>query len=163
MAEPGERSRFLAVVGPSGSGKSSVVRAGVLPALRAGTLPGSDRWFVVEMLPGAYPFEELEAALLKIAVNPPASLLEQLERDDHGLLRAARRVLPDDDSELLIVIDQFEELFTLVEDEARRSWFLAMLDAATGDPRSRVRVAAVRRVRRPAGRPDPGGASAVRR
>ncbi len=140
MSEPGERSRFLAVVGPSGSGKSSVVRAGVLPALRAGTLPGSDRWFVVEMLPGAYPFEELEAALLKIAVNPPASLLEQLERDDHGLLRAARRVLPDDDSELLIMIDQFEELFTSVEDEARRSRFLAMLDAATGDPRSRVRV-----------------------
>jgi WD40 repeat protein/DNA-binding SARP family transcriptional activator len=140
MGETGQRARFLAVVGPSGSGKSSVVRAGVLPALRAGSLPGSDRWFVVEMLPGAYPFEELEAALLKIAVNPPASLLEQLERDDHGLLRAARRVLPDDDSELLIVIDQFEELFTLVEDEARRFRFLAMLDAAVGDPRSRVRV-----------------------
>jgi WD40 repeat protein/serine/threonine protein kinase len=140
MSEPGEASRFLAVVGPSGGGKSSLVRAGLLPALRNGAVPGSDRWFVVEMFPGAYPFEELEAALLKLAVNPPASLMEQLERDEHGLLRAARRVLPADDSELLIVVDQFEELFTLVQDEARRARFMATLHAAVADPRSRVRV-----------------------
>src|SRR5262249_27360332 len=48
-------TRFLAVVGPSGSGKSSVVRAGLIPALRRGALPGSNHWPVVEMFPGAYP------------------------------------------------------------------------------------------------------------
>ncbi len=138
MSERGPR--FLAVVGPSGSGKSSLVRAGLVPAVRSGALPSSERWFVVEMLPGAHPFEELEGALLRVAVNPPASLMEQLERDEFGLLRAVKRVLPNDDSELLIVIDQFEELFTLVTDEARRSAFLASLVAAVSDPRARVRV-----------------------
>jgi WD40 repeat protein/DNA-binding SARP family transcriptional activator len=140
MAEPGQQARLLAVVGPSGSGKSSLVRAGLLPALRDGALPGSAAWFVVELLPGAHPFEELEAALLRIAVNPPASLLQQLERDEHGLRWAAERVLPTGDGELLVVIDQFEELFTLVEDETQRARFLASLRAAATDPGSRVRV-----------------------
>jgi hypothetical protein len=140
MAEPSGQARLLAVVGPSGSGKSSLVRAGLLPALREGALPGSAGWFVVELLPGARPFEELEAALLRIAVNPPSSLIGQLERDEHGLRWAAERVLPAGDAELLLVIDQFEELFTLVEDEARRARFLASLDAAATDPGSRVRV-----------------------
>ena len=113
-------TRFLAVVGPSGSGKSSVVRAGLVPALRRGALPGSDRWAIAQMFPGAYPLEELEAALLRVAESPPASLLEQLEADERGLLRALKRVLPDDGSELVLVLDQLEEVFTLVEDEERR-------------------------------------------
>ncbi len=53
-----------------------------------------------------------------MAVNPPESLLGQLREDERGLLRAVNRILPQDRSvELLLVIDQFEELFTLVEDE----------------------------------------------
>ena len=47
-AEQGDR--FLALVGPSGSGKSSVVKAGLIPALRQGAVPGSERWFVAEMV-----------------------------------------------------------------------------------------------------------------
>ncbi|MCL4299715.1 MAG: protein kinase [Anaerolineae bacterium] len=136
-----ELARFLAVVGPSGSGKSSVVRAGLVPALRQGGLPNSDRWFVVEMLPGTHPWEELEAALLRIAVNPPDSLLAQLRQDERGLLRAVRRVLPADESiELVLVIDQFEELFTLVSDEDSRRHFLDSLVTAVLDPRSRLRL-----------------------
>lgn len=136
-----ELARFLAVVGPSGSGKSSVVRAGLLPSLREGGLPGSDKWFIVEMLPGAHPWEELEAALLRIAVNPPESLLAQLREDERGLLRAVRRVLPADESvELVLIIDQFEELFTLVADEDTRLHFLNSLVAAVLDPRSRLRL-----------------------
>jgi len=133
--------RFLAVVGPSGSGKSSVVRAGLIPALRRGGVPGSERWFVAELLPGAHPLEELELALLRLAIDRPANLAEQLARDERGLLRAARLILPaDDESELLLVIDQFEELFTLVEDEAARAHFLASLVAAATDARSRIRL-----------------------
>jgi hypothetical protein len=99
-------------VGASGGGKSTVVRAGLFPALRRSVIPGSSDWFLVETFPGAHPFEELEAALLRVAVNPPSSLIEQLERDEHGLLRAVKRVLPAGESELLLLVDQFEELFT---------------------------------------------------
>jgi WD40 repeat protein/DNA-binding SARP family transcriptional activator len=132
--------RFLAVVGPSGSGKSSVVLAGLVPALRAGGVAGSGEWHVVELSAGAYPLEELEAALLRIAVNPPPSLMEQLVADELGLLRVVKRVLPDDGSELLLVVDQLEEVFTLVEDDARRAHFLSMLERAVRDPQSRLRV-----------------------
>src|ERR671919_1345166 len=128
-----KQSRFLAVVGPSGSGKSSTVRAGLIPALRRGAIPGSEGWFVAQMVPGDDPFAELAAALLRVAVNPPSALIEQLERDDHGLLRAVKRVLPADGSELVLVIDQFEEVFTLVEDEGVRTHFLESLETAATD------------------------------
>ena len=133
-------SRFLTVVGPSGSGKSSLIRAGLIPALWRGELPGSERWFITDMIPGAHPLDELEVALIHIAANRPEDLREQLERNERGLVRAAQIILPDDGSELVIVIDQFEELFTLVEDEARRAHFLDLLYTAVIDPRSRVRV-----------------------
>src|SRR5690349_7393036 len=141
LVETTELARFLAVVGPSGSGKSSVVRAGLLPALRAGAVPGSARWTIVEMIPGAHPLEELEAVLLRVAVNPPTTLLDQLQADQRGLLRAVKRVLPQDPAvELLLVIDQFEEVFTLVEDEAARVHFLDSLYVAVADPSSRLRA-----------------------
>jgi WD40 repeat protein/class 3 adenylate cyclase len=133
-------TRFLAVVGPSGSGKSSVVRAGLIPALRRGAVAGSDTWGIADMFPGTNPLDGLEAALLRAAPEPPASLMDQLERDEHGLLRAVLRSLPSDGSELLVVIDQFEEVFTLVEDEAVRAHFLGSLEAAATDPHSRLRV-----------------------
>jgi hypothetical protein len=145
LAEPVEGSRFLAVVGPSGSGKSSVVRAGLIPTLRQGALPGSDHWFYVEMLPGAHPMEELEAALLRIAVNPPHSLLELLQRDEEGLYRTVTSLLPDDETELVLVVDQMEEVFTLVEDESARDHFLRSLVAAVQDPRTRLRLIATLR------------------
>jgi WD40 repeat protein/class 3 adenylate cyclase len=134
------QTRFLAVVGPSGSGKSSVVRAGLVPRLRQGALPGSDRWHVAEMFPGAYPLEELEAALLRTADSAPSGVLEQLERNELGLLRAVKQLLADDESELVLVVDQLEEAFTLVEDEGRRTQFLALLERAVTDPHARLRV-----------------------
>ncbi len=136
------RDRFLAVVGPSGSGKSSVVKAGLMPRLRQGALPDSDNWFISEMFPGANPLVELEAALLRVAINPPSSLRQQLGEDTEGLQRAIKRILPagDDDTELVLIIDQFEELFTQVEDEAARVHFLDSLRAALLDPHSRLRV-----------------------
>lgn len=133
--------RLLAIVGPSGSGKSSLVRAGLVPALRQGVLPGSEDWFVVDMLPGSQPFAELQAALLRIAASPaPPNLCDQLEGDEQGLMQAVKWVLPNDNSELVLLIDQFEELFTLTEEEDRRARFLASLVAAATHPRSRVRV-----------------------
>jgi WD40 repeat protein/serine/threonine protein kinase len=139
LSEVVEGHRLLGVVGPSGSGKSSTVRAGLLPALRAGAVPGSDTWFVVEMMPGTHPFEELEALLLRIATDPPSTLGDQLQRD-HGLVEVVAHVLPAGGSELLLVVDQLEELFTHVEDEGTRAGFLGCLASAAMDAHSRVRV-----------------------
>ncbi|MDQ7026093.1 MAG: hypothetical protein Q9P01_07980 [Anaerolineae bacterium] len=138
MDEHEELSRFLAVVGPSGSGKSSLVKAGLIPALVDGRLPNSEKWFAIEMLPGTHPLDELEVALVKIAANQAGNLNEQLRRDARGLIRVADIILPDDDSKLVLVIDQFEEVFTLLEDEDARQHFLDLLYVAASDDRSRV-------------------------
>src|ERR687892_633814 len=139
LSDQTEGSRFLAVVGPSGSGKSSLVRAGVLPALRRGALPGSERWFIADMHPGAHPFEELASALTRIAVNPPVDLVDRLERGEDGLGTTTSSLLPPG-SELVLVIDQFEELFTLLDDDDARTRFLAALSRAANDPDTRLRV-----------------------
>ena len=148
--------RLVAVVGPSGIGKSSVVKAGLVPALRSGALPGSEPWLVTDMFPGSYPYEELAAALLRVAVERPDDLVEELARDELGIRRVVKRILPAG-SELLLVVDQFEELFTLTADEETRRRFLAGLTALADDPHSpcaRSRHAA-RRLPRPSA-PLPG-------
>jgi WD40 repeat protein len=133
--------RFLAVVGPSGSGKSSVVRAGLIPALRQGKLPNSQYWFVTDMIPGPRPFEELGAALLQVAINTPPDLAQQLTDDPRGLLRVIEQILPEErDTELVLVIDQFEELFTLLDNENDRALFLDSLLHAVSAPQSRLRL-----------------------
>ncbi|MGD2078656.1 MAG: protein kinase, partial [Chloroflexota bacterium] len=146
------RSRFLAIVGPSGSGKSSAVKAGLIPALREGAIPAqgnqaaSDKWFVAEMVPGTHPFEELELTLWSIAVDPPPSLVEPMQKDTRGMLRTIRRVLPNEEGvQLLLVIDQLEELFTMVDDEERQKFFIDSLLAALRAPRSPLRVVATLR------------------
>ena len=113
----------MAVVGASGSGKSSVVRAGLVPAIR--TRPRSSREdpFVVEMFPGEHPIDELEAALLRIAVHPVPRLRERLDSGSRGLLEVVDLVAPGE-AEVVIVVDQFEEAFTLTTDQRERnaSW-----------------------------------------
>ncbi len=131
--------RLVALVGASGSGKSSAVRAGVVPAIRKAAITDSDLWLVAQMTPGAHPLIELEAALLRSTLDAPDSLKQQLAEPDDGLLRAALRVIPDR-GRLLLVIDQFEELFTLVEAESERQAFIDLLGPALDDPRGRVMV-----------------------
>ena len=91
------------------------------------------------MIPGARPMLELEAALLRSTFDPPDSLTEQLATPGVGLLRAALRLLPSG-SRLLLVIDQFEELFALVDDESERVEFLELLGPALDDPHGRILV-----------------------
>jgi basic membrane lipoprotein Med (substrate-binding protein (PBP1-ABC) superfamily)/DNA-binding SARP family transcriptional activator len=139
MRRIAQGTRLLALVGPSGSGKSSVVRAGVIPAIRKGGPSGNAKWLVAQMVPGSQPFAELEAALLRSSLDAPATLRQQLEATDSGLLRAALRMLPDRDTRLLLVIDQFEELFMGGDDEMSTR-FLTHLVAALDDSHGRVFV-----------------------
>jgi WD40 repeat protein/DNA-binding SARP family transcriptional activator/class 3 adenylate cyclase len=139
LREEGLGSRLLAVVGPSGSGKSSVVRAGVVPEIRHGALGDPERLFIAEMSPGAHPMERLEAALLRIAVRPAPRLPDVLDSGPRGLLQAVDLVAPAG-AEVVLVVDQFEETFNEWADEREREQFLESLRVAGVDPESRLRV-----------------------
>ena len=142
LGHRGPQGRFVAVVGPSGSGKSSVVRAGVVPALRHGAVPGSDRWFIATMIPGRHPFEALEEALRSIAVHPPADLLEKLSTE--GIAPAVEALSADPSAQIVLVIDQLEELFSLATPHEADRFMAAVADAAA-DRRSSVKVIATLR------------------
>jgi WD40 repeat protein/DNA-binding SARP family transcriptional activator len=134
LDEAGSGQRFLAVVGPSGSGKSSVVKAGLLPALRRGAISGSQNWFIIETAIGTQPFEELAAALQRVALHPVDRLQERLQSDERGLLESARQLIPaETGNELLLVIDHFEELFTLVDEPGVAARYLDSLVTALTD------------------------------
>src|SRR5262249_9273201 len=127
--------RFLAVLGPSGSGKSSVVRAGLLPQLRKGALPHSDRWTYLVMKPGEHPFEELALALAEARPQSSiTSLQKSLAESEQELHLRARLLLRGQAKErlLCLVVDQFEEVFTLGKGREERERFIdALRYAAT--------------------------------
>lgn len=127
LQEPVVENNFLAVIGPSGSGKSSLVKAGVLPALRQGRIPGSEHWFYAEMVPGEDPLEELSAALLGVSTSPLPGIVDLLRDSEQGLAKGVAWALPAEDSRLVLMIDQFEEVFTQVEEESDRKRFLELI------------------------------------
>ena len=122
-------TRLLALVGASGSGKSSALRAGLLAALRRDVLPGSAAWPVVTLRPGQHPMKELARGALG-----------QASRDDVDLLTDLVNRVDDDSSRLLVVVDQFEEVWTVCPDAAERGQFLDTLSELATDPRSPVTV-----------------------
>jgi WD40 repeat protein len=140
-ARSSEAARFLAVIGPSGSGKSSLALGGLVPALRAGKLDGSSEWPVVVFRPGYDPIESLAVALS--GLDHGTSLLAQTReflgvngfgdspRCLHVFSRLALRDAPGS-CRLVVVADQFEEVFTLCNDEtSRRALITNLLDAST--------------------------------
>ncbi len=148
------------IVGASGSGKSSVVRAGLIPALKHGepladgTLPpeGSAHWPIHVIAPTVHPLEALAASLTheSESVTATATLMDDLARDPRSLHLFVRRRLGTQGNSgvlspasgggqagnhLLLVVDQFEELFTLCRDEAERKAFVDnLLTAAAPSP-----------------------------
>lgn len=124
-----EDSPFLALIGPSGVGKTSVVCAGVIPALRGGAIPGSDRWHYIIMRIGADPVQDLFEALA--AVTPGAVSMSTNETLDSKKLE--QYLLVGSDRRYLLVIDQFEELFRARELKAveQNQFIQLLLDIAT--------------------------------
>jgi basic membrane lipoprotein Med (substrate-binding protein (PBP1-ABC) superfamily)/DNA-binding SARP family transcriptional activator len=127
-------ARLIALVGPSGSGKSSVVAAGVVPRLRAGAITGSEQWVIAQMVPSAHPLDDV-AAVVAGASGMPSSVLHVL---DTAGARPRPRALSDA-GRVVLVIDQFEELFS-VADEATCSRFLQALASAASEPDGNVVV-----------------------
>jgi len=134
-------TNFVAVVGPSGSGKSSLVRAGLITALRDNKLPGSRTWDMVILRPGEDPLRALAQPIVErmAATLTPVDRLKETRkladslRDETlpiGDVLAQLREQPTHPPRLLLLIDQFEETFTLCADEALRRTFLAALLAA---------------------------------
>jgi WD40 repeat protein len=118
--------RFLAISGPSGSGKSSLARAGLLASLKSGALPGSRDWPLAVCVPGPNPLESLAHALvdalqLGSRVSTGLGLMQDLGKDHRTLHLNSRFALHGTaDRRLVVLIDQFEEVFTLCTDEAQR-------------------------------------------
>ena len=140
------RRRFTAVVGSSGTGKSSLVRAGLLPALESGFMveePGG--WRIAVMRPGENPIAALAAALIEAGMlggaSPPLpedqpSVQAMLRRGSLGLVELAQRSPLPEGAKIFVLVDQFEELFRFIEespyqtgsDEARAFIGLLLLD-----------------------------------
>lgn len=127
-----DQQRFLAVVGASGSGKSSLVRAGLVPGLRWNK--ASAEWMIHVLTPTAHPLESLAGTLTEQSdsVAATTALMDDLARDPRSLQVFVKRKLGlKDGSHLLLVVDQFEELFALCHSEDERSAFIANLLSAS--------------------------------
>ena len=143
--------RLLPIYGPSGSGKSSLARAGLIPQLGKQPLSGQDRGRVVSLTPGSFPLEALATVLARIATKddtPVAKtkefetvLFEPNSKQEFDGLRRIANVLPDIDfSPLIVLVDQFEELYTLCEDDQVRHALIENLLCAASDSGQRVSV-----------------------
>ncbi|MEU6882288.1 hypothetical protein [Streptomyces sp. NPDC046712] len=121
----------LAVVAPSGAGKSSLLRAGVLPGLAQGRLPGSRHWPQLLLTPTAEPLAALASGLARLTGAEPALVTEAMEAGRLTALVRERLDLPPD-RRVVLVVDQLEELFTVCQDESVRRRFVDVLAELTG-------------------------------
>lgn len=135
-------SPFLALLGASGSGKSSLMRAGVIWALYSGGIPGSENWKVLVMRPGETPLEDLAALISAESRGISSSLMREIKTDPSALRLEAKKILLNlpDDAKLVLAVDQFEEVFTQCQDENERGQFIAALTDAAQYSNSRIIV-----------------------
>ncbi|KWW98593.1 putative WD-40 repeat protein [Carbonactinospora thermoautotrophica] len=137
----------LVVVGPSGSGKSSLLHAGLLPALRRGEAPasGSRTWPHLCLTPGDHPVGKIASLVAGPAGMDPEALRAELSADPCRFPAVLRRVLREraggrevPGGRVVLVVDQFEELFTACQDEEERRAFIRALCAACGPSAART-------------------------
>jgi serine/threonine protein kinase len=137
---------IMGIIGPSGVGKSSFIRAGVGPALKA----SGERWEVVTMRPGRQPIAALASIVQRLTTRSNTDLEVQNEEHDQlahrlrsepgfmgSLLRQRARQLG---GNILLFVDQFEELYTLVGDQEERRAFTAALTGIADDTTAPLRV-----------------------
>jgi len=136
---------MMAVVGPSGVGKSSFLRAGVVPALKN----SGESWEISLIRPGRSPLMALAGLLTQVAttstniedeIQHQMKIAERLAREPGYLGTALRRQARREKKNLLLFIDQFEELYTLVDDIEERLAFTACISATADDATSPLRI-----------------------
>ncbi len=129
--------RLICLVGASGSGKSSLVRAGLIPAVREGTVPGD--WYVTVMTPGASPIQNLVEAINSVAIRGMPDFVERLQEAPDAFPDIVTSVIPAN-ANLLIVVDQLEEVFTQAIANSDSDRFLDMLALAATHQNSRIHI-----------------------
>ncbi|MFG2709883.1 helix-turn-helix domain-containing protein [Streptomyces goshikiensis] len=135
----------LMLVAGSGAGKSSLLSAGLVPALRRSggfPMPGADWWPVMRFTPTAHPLQELLDSAAKVLDGDPGITAHQLRERPEVLLDAVRRLSDAGAApgvRPVLLVDQFEELFTLCSDEEERRAFVRVLCALAADRPDRAR------------------------
>ena len=143
--------RLLAIHGPSGCGKSSLVRAGLIPELARRPLPGLEKARVAFLTPGSNPVEALATVLARVALTDPAPVAKTREFADElrrknetgqydGLRRIADALPGIDSRRLIVLVDQFEELYGLCKDKHERDVFIENILEAASDRSMHVSV-----------------------
>jgi WD40 repeat protein len=142
-----KQARFVCITGPSGSGKSSLARAGLIPALRQGRIDGSDKWLIETLTPRGNPVAQLANAVSAVALRlglPPStgdSICDKGPADPRALHDLAELIVRGPrDQRLVLVVDQFEETFTQTKGEDERLAFLNLLTTAALREDGRVSV-----------------------
>jgi len=111
------KNRFVTVIGASGSGKSSLIYCGVLPRVRELTTKEQSEWSIVTFRPGNDPFGNLADALAESIINSGRkpidreTILTELLNNEEGIAAAVKKFVIQSDEKVLLVVDQFEELF----------------------------------------------------
>ncbi|MCX4903119.1 AAA family ATPase [Streptomyces sp. NBC_00878] len=142
LGERMERTGPLFVLGPSGSGKSSLLRAGLLPALVSGAVPvpGARTWPHVLLTPTATPVRSLATALSTVTGDSREGLAGRLTEDPSALAAVLRDTMRArgggavTGARMVLLVDQFEELFTQCESESEREAFVRALCTAAASP-----------------------------
>lgn len=140
--EEDDVARFMAFVGASGSGKSSLVRAGVIPSIRRGKVEGSENFPIVIFKPGNRPTGALALRLQPLMGEVSIhDLINRLEESPESLVQIADEILEGSppDTHLVLLIDQFEETFTRTSHEEQMRFFDYLHHAVTA-PEGRVLV-----------------------
>jgi WD40 repeat protein len=136
-----KESRTVFITGPSGSGKSSLVRAGLIHALRKGAIKGSERWLFETMKPGREPLKDLALAFSRLK-SPELQDYFLMHLSEADILdKCAESVLSGKkDQRFVLFVDQFEEIFTQINSEEERVAFINMLAHAGTIENGRVIV-----------------------
>ena len=147
----GGPSRFLPILGPSGSGKSSLARAGLIPELARNPIGTCRKSTVAVFTPGAHPLESLARVLAEIATGDPAPTQKKREfatelriTNNQNKYDGLRRITDDiaaiAETHLYLLVDQFEEVYSLCDDPEEREMFLECLLQTAGDRGGRSSV-----------------------